>query len=123
MNKKAWMAFRIVIGGYLAYLGVRLLLQIYKEGPSNGMAMGALAVVFILVGAGYAVMSLKSIWKNYWEEQQDGEGYRESGMERKRKEISDISPETDENIGTEEGKRTKDGDRLQQEASEESKTM
>ena len=54
MNKKSGYALRIVLGGYLTYLGIRILSEMVKQRPSNMTLMSVLAVVFILVGVAYA---------------------------------------------------------------------
>lgn len=54
MNKKSGYAVRIVLGGYLAYLGVRILTEMIQKRPSNMTLMSIMAVIFIIVGIGYA---------------------------------------------------------------------
>lgn len=54
MNKKSGYALRIVLGGYLAYLGVRILTEMIQKRPSNMTLMSVMAVLFIVVGVGYA---------------------------------------------------------------------
>lgn len=54
MNKKSGCALRIVLGGYLTYLGIRILSEMIQQRPSNMILMSVLAVVFILVGVAYA---------------------------------------------------------------------
>ena len=54
MNKKSGCALRIVLGGYLTYLGIRILSEMIQQRPSNMTLMSVLAVVFILVGVAYA---------------------------------------------------------------------
>lgn len=54
MNKKSRYALRIVLGGYLTYLGIRILSEMIQQRPSNMTLMSVLAVVFILVGVAYA---------------------------------------------------------------------
>ena len=54
MNKKSGYALRIVLGGYLTYLGIRILSEMIQQRPSNMILMSVLAVVFILVGVAYA---------------------------------------------------------------------
>ena len=54
MNKKSGYALRIVLGGYLTYLGIRILSEMIQQSPSNMTLMSVLAVVFILVGVAYA---------------------------------------------------------------------
>lgn len=61
MNKKAGYAFRIVLGGYLAWLGIRMLIQLYNERPSNMVFMGIMSVIFTVIGSGYAIYSLKKV--------------------------------------------------------------
>ena len=51
MNKKAFYAFRIVLGGYLAYLGAGILIQMINERPGNMAFMIIVAVIFLIVGA------------------------------------------------------------------------
>ena len=46
MNNKTGYGLRIVLGGYLAYLGIRMLIQTVSEKPANMMFMGAMAVIF-----------------------------------------------------------------------------
>lgn len=54
MNKKSGYALRIVLGGYLTYLGIRILSEMIQQRSSNMTLMSVLAVVFILVGVAYA---------------------------------------------------------------------
>ena len=54
MNKKSGYALRIVLGGYLTYLGIRILSEMIQQRPSNMTLMSVLAVVFILVGVASA---------------------------------------------------------------------
>lgn len=54
MNRKSGYALRIVLGGYLTYLGIRILSEMIQQRPSNMTLMSVLAVVFILVGVAYA---------------------------------------------------------------------
>ena len=61
MNKKAAFALRFVLGGYLAFVGVRLISQMVREKPTNMILMCALSVVFVIVGGGYAIYSLKKL--------------------------------------------------------------
>ncbi len=74
MNKKAFYAFRIVLGGYLAYLGAGILIQMINERPGNMAFMIIVAVIFLIVGAGYAVFSLKKVLDIRKEEQQAEDG-------------------------------------------------
>lgn len=54
MNKKSGYALRIVLGGYLTYLGIRILSEMIQQRPSNMTLMSVLAVVFILDWSAYA---------------------------------------------------------------------
>ena len=63
MSEKSGLALRIVAGLYLIYLGVKIILQVYQEQPGNLAFMVAVSILFILVGAGYALSCIKKIWK------------------------------------------------------------
>ncbi len=62
MNRKAGYAFRIVLGGYLAWIGIRMIMQMVNERPSNMVFMCVMGVIFVLIGAPYAIYSLKKVW-------------------------------------------------------------
>ncbi len=62
MNKKSGLVLRIVAGMYLVYLGIRIIQQVYQEQPSNLALMVGMSIIFIVVGAGYAVISAKKVW-------------------------------------------------------------
>lgn len=62
MNKKAAYALRIILGVYLAYLGVRILILMVREKPTDMIFMCAMSAVFIVVGGGYAVYCLKKLF-------------------------------------------------------------
>lgn len=62
MNKKAGYALRIVLGVYLAYLGIRMLIQMADERPSNMVFISVMAVIFTVVGTAYAIYSVKKLW-------------------------------------------------------------
>lgn len=62
MNKKTGYAFRVVLGGYLAYLGIRILIQMTNERPNNMVLMSVVAVIFTVIGGVYAIFSLKKVW-------------------------------------------------------------
>ena len=61
MNQKSSYAFRLVLGGWLTYLGVSLLYQMYKERPGNMVLISVIAVIFVVVGAVCAIHSLLKI--------------------------------------------------------------
>ena len=87
MNKKAGYAFRIVLGGYLAYLGIRLLLQMVKEKPSNMILMCVVGAIFLIIGGGYAIYCMKKVWDIIKEEK--GWGVSEEQSENKTKASTD----------------------------------
>lgn len=71
MNRKAGYAFRIVLGGYLAYIGIRILMQMIDKRPSNMVFMSVMAVIFVVIGSAYAIYSLKKVWDMRKEEMTD----------------------------------------------------
>lgn len=79
MNKKASSALRIVLGGYLAWLGIRILLEVNETKPSNTVFMGIMAVIFIIIGGGYAAFSVRQVLKIRKEEM----GFNETAEENK----------------------------------------
>lgn len=81
MNKKASFALRIVLGGYLAWLGIRILLEINETKPSNTVFMGIMAVIFIIIGGGYAIFSIRQVLKIRKEEMGIDEKTAENEME------------------------------------------
>ena len=73
MNRKAGYAFRIVLGGYLAYIGIRILMQMIDKRPSNMVFMSVMAVIFAVIGSAYAIYSLKKVWGSRKEETKSSE--------------------------------------------------
>lgn len=68
MNQKSRYAFRIVLGGWLAYIGCSLLYQMYSERPSNMVLISLIAVVFVIIGAICVIHSLKQVF-DFWKGQ------------------------------------------------------
>lgn len=62
MDKKTWDILRTVLGVYLIWLGISLLIQVTEEKPRDMALMSALAVIFIFVGLGYALYHLDKIF-------------------------------------------------------------
>lgn len=91
MNKKAGYAFRIVLGGYLAWLGIRMLIQLYNERPSNMVFMGIMSVIFTVIGGGYAIYSLKKVLELKKEEM--GMTGEESAAQEETPEVIEVSDE------------------------------
>lgn len=81
MNKKAWYTFRIVLGGYLAWLGIRMLIEMVNEKPNNMVFMCAMSVIFILIGSAYAVYYVKKMFDLKKEDR---------GIEEENKEVFDV---------------------------------
>ena len=71
LNRKAGYAFRIVLGGYLAYIGIRILRQMVDNRPSNLVFMSVMAVIFAVIGSAYAIYSLQKVWDMRKEEMTD----------------------------------------------------
>lgn len=88
MNQKAAFAIRIVLGGYLAYLGVRIIIEMTNEKPSNMIFMTVAGVFFLVVGAGYAGYCIKKVW----EIRQSERNPQTHGQEGERS-VSEIKPE------------------------------
>ncbi len=63
MNIKAKHALRIVIGGYLAYLGISLFKQAVFDGVGNIMLGACLGPVFTVIGLAYAISALRKVLK------------------------------------------------------------
>lgn len=83
MNGKGMYALRIVIGGYLVYLGLSLLIQMMNEKPENMALMSAMAVIFIIVGAVYAVLTLRKVLQVRKEEKEAEEKEIENDHEER----------------------------------------
>ena len=61
MNDKAKYAIRIVLGGYLAFLGIRLFKMAVIEGTGNTTLGMFLGPIFIIVGVVYLINSVKKV--------------------------------------------------------------
>ena len=77
MNKKAWYTFRIVLGGYLAWLGIRMLIEMVNEKPNNMVFMCVMSVIFILIGLAYAIYYVKKMFDLKKEDHRIAEGETE----------------------------------------------
>lgn len=82
MNSKAGYVFRIVLGGYLVWIGIQILIQMINERPSNMILMSCLAVIFIVIGGSYLYFCLKRVFKIFAEK-------RKIYMEKVRKKQTD----------------------------------
>lgn len=74
MKKKSGLVLRIILGMYLVFLGGSLLMEMVKMKPSDYMLKSFLAVIFILVGIGYAFHNIKAIYKMVNEETEETQG-------------------------------------------------
>lgn len=61
MNNKRGHIVRIVLGGYLVYLGIRILMRVIENKPSDQMLMSVLSVLFIIIGSCYAGFSIRGL--------------------------------------------------------------
>ena len=61
MNKKIWDAFRIVLGAYLVWIGIRILMETADGQPTNRVVLNVAAVFFIFIGAGYALFYVRKV--------------------------------------------------------------
>lgn len=83
MNNKRGHIIRAVLGGYLVYLGVRILMQVIENQPSNQTLMSVLAVLFLIIGGCYAGFSIRGIIKAVKSERGHDEGPElEQGVSR-----------------------------------------
>ena len=62
MNKRVSI-IRVIAGGYLVYLGVNLFRSMQVEQPENYMLMYAASVVFVVIGALFAITGLRPMLK------------------------------------------------------------
>lgn len=113
MNNKTGYGLRIVLGGYLAYLGIRMLIQTINDRPANMMFMGAMAVLFAVVGIAYAVYSLKKVWEMRKEEMKSTEDdgsepdiYQEEAAEEEAKTEEKTSEASAEKVSDEKTEET-----------------
>lgn len=62
MNKQMMYTIRILLGGFLTFIGIRLLIQITDQRPTNTVPLGLFAGVVIIVGAVDALFSFRKLW-------------------------------------------------------------
>lgn len=107
MNKKGGYIFRIVLGGYLAWLGIRMLIEVTKERPNNMIFMGVMSVIFILIGSSYGIYYLKKLFdlkkesSGIEEEKEEAETPVKELTERKALETISLKKEQNEKEKTE----------------------
>ena len=74
MNDRSRRVLHMVGGVYLVYLGIQLISQQLKSPTSNAMIAWAGAVLFIIFGAAFVVLSIKKFVKDFNEQEADESG-------------------------------------------------
>ena len=116
MNKKAWYTFRIVLGGYLAWLGIRMLIEMVNEKPNNMVFMCVMSVIFILIGLAYAIYYVKKMFdlkkEDHRIEEEDKEafdaGKDQADRKRRKNVLPEIGPNEEMKKEAEQGKTDKE---------------
>ena len=128
MNKKAWYTFRIVLGGYLAWLGIRMLIEMVNEKPNNMVFMCVMSVIFILIGLAYAIYYVKKMFdlkkEDHRIEEEDKEafdaGKDQADRKRRKNVLPEIGPNEEMKKEAEQGKTDKEtaqsGNNIEKEA-------
>ena len=62
MNKQLMHILRILLGGYIIFVGIRLLIQVTDQDPSNRILLSAFATVLTLSGAVSVIYSGRKLW-------------------------------------------------------------
>ena len=106
MNNKRGHVIRTILGAYLVYLGVRILVQVVQNEPSNSEIMGVLAALFIIIGGGYAVFSIRNLIKIYKDENPKTPGLDETQELRMPDQADAASPAGPGRVPDEQGKST-----------------
>jgi len=91
MSGKNGLVLRIVLGGFLAYQGIKLIGMPAAERPDNFIPLAVCAVLFIVIGVLFAVNAVK----NYVKYMKDTELQAVSYEELKEKEKAE-EPESEE---------------------------
>ena len=107
---------RILLGGFLTFIGIRLLIQITDQRPTNTVPLGLFAGVVIIVGAVDALFSFRKLWLMLRPEDsapdagEDGKEYetQEQSAAKRRKKLAmvKITDPKDSDEGEEEEKKT-----------------
>ena len=106
MNNKRGHVIRTILGAYLVYLGVRILMRVVQSEPSNSEIMGLLAALFIIIGGGYAVFSIRNLIKIYKDENPKNPGLDETQELRMPDHAAGASSAGPERMTDERGKST-----------------
>lgn len=62
-RKKASNIFRLLGGGYLSYIGIRLILDVHQSKPANEVILMAIGCAFILLGLGFVGYTLLCLYR------------------------------------------------------------
>ena len=116
MNKQMMYTIRILLGGFLTFIGIRLLIQITDQRPTNTVPLGLFAGVVIIVGAVDALFSFRRLWLMLRPEDsapdagEDGKEYetqeQSAAKRRKKPAMVKITDPKDSDEGEEEEKKT-----------------
>lgn len=100
-NNRTGNIFRIIAGAYLAYLGVQLVTQTIQQKPTNEIFNIVMGVLFIVVGAWFAIGALRGILK---EQKQERENITLNSQPAEKSSEEDLVEAVED---TEEGSKTK----------------
>lgn len=64
-NGKGSDILRIIGGGYLAYIGTRLLVEVSRAKPANASFLLFMGGIFVLIGVGFACMALYHLYRSF----------------------------------------------------------
>ena len=116
MNKQMTYTIRILLGGFLTFIGIRLLIQITDQRPTNTVPLGLFAGVVIIVGAVDALFSFRKLWLMLRPEDsapdagEDGKEYetqeQSAAKRRKKPAMVKITDPKNSDEGEEEEKKT-----------------
>lgn len=116
MNKQMMYTIRILLGGFLTFIGIRLLIQITDQRPTNTVPLGLFAGVVIIVGAVDALFSFRKLWLMLRPEDsapdagEDGKEYetqeQSAAKRRKKPAMVKITDPKNSDEGEEEEKKT-----------------
>lgn len=116
MKKQMMYTIRILLGGFLTFIGIRLLIQITDQRPTNTVPLGLFAGVVIIVGAVDALFSFRKLWLMLRPEDsapdagEDGKEYetqeQSAAKRRKKPAMVKITDPKDSDEGEEEEKKT-----------------
>ena len=107
MVPRSSLLIRILAGGYITYLGGKLLISSIKEQPDNYILYVAAGIVFIIIGLIWLVKSGSKLVKKEYEddsvmgqlnkeEDEDGQTETEEAAGEEATEEAAVSEETDE---------------------------